>query len=1734
MKLKVTYVLLILMGMGNLSGNGQVITYPTSAEPITRGLNSSLLTVKIDFPACTGVRVRINLGAINSPGVIEYVPGSVTKTAGTSALSIVEADITDLSNPEFLIGNTANGQTITFTIKRKANCGTASSTKDNIIVTSSGSCSATENVPNNNNYNLLSPALTFVPPPLMVNTQVGNTYSRSFSVTNGGLGCVDTLGLWIVYSPGGLQLNSVSIGATILTPSYTNPGGDSTYFKISGPVLGAGNLFCNNGSAITFTENFTVLRCDATTNYNVLWYAHDGTACQLLTSSGNLSMTNNPPLLTATLPSQNHNYCFRGESVLQKIRITNSGSGPATDIALSVRGGVPSSHESYTYPDTSLPWTVRNGAGDSIGVIRNFTVITSSFPSRTFYKADCSTTVTPSEVKGVGNANLIIQPGTFVTVDVYYKAQNLSCAYYQNCFADAVSFASVNTSLEYKNSCRTASYTEQYKNFFNRSYAYFRQTLEMPTDIEAGKPFELAINASVFRTVNKMDGTGKTFLAIAVGSTGIAPAASSVNIGSTNFPMTLNATNDTILIGALTQNINFDNSEIRVPLVASCGTGGIKTLHVSMRDQYTACAPVFPLGCKSVSTNLHCPASCSRGGATPVNFSLKRINYGLPDNDNNHIADASGVIDLTKIADHRSVNGDTLQGTWHIKITPNTEITDPNRGLPFQYVYIDFDLGANAGSQAVATLNALPAASIEIYPNSNPLAMPVTCMVSPTIVGTGGRYAHYQIGASCRGGAFAGNDSIVVKAKYTVNYYNSFRYSGNLSNSPTTFVTKNEVYSSYTATAINQIAPVTGQFYTCDHYNDYNQISGIQLSPYIAPSQAINGCSNSLTANFRSYTRSQEAPNVFPNELRTFGWLDTMRITLPPGVVYRPNSGRFNALRYNSANVGSMTATIQASTTGVVITQSGNILTVANIKTVYTTYGGPIVPPDEQEDIRFYFSVDPTCDATDGTYSNNLWISSVGNVLNTPLNHRYPTAGTGYTNGWIYTAPIPNISGGGTVTSPDGLGTWNIVLQNQSNTVPAANSYLYISPKNGFTNIVVREGVTAILPDANGFYRLANIGANSTRNLTITARTTTCDTDSMAVNYGWGCNDYPSSFVVQSCTKSVWLKMNNYPSEIQLTVEKQPQTPTIDFCATDYVEFSINSAGGGFADNPRFLITPPTGANIIAAQIEYPFGSGAWQTVTPAITAGVYTYRIEDHSGVQALWGTRGLPGVIDNPDPHNRKAKIRITYNTTCGFINNSQFMVQQQAERPCGSPLSATQGYNNSVRTNAISLTGVSSTGGAASFSVTHSASVLRCGDYSIAGSVYTLGAGTAAGDTIIVTIPYGLHYVAGSFAATTSPAITLTASSPVSASGGTKILKMVVPPGIASGVAIGYQFSLTPEKVVGGCGTLQVTSEYIRAGVPYSCAAPNYTCAAGSQSIIGTDMHPVTVEKGQVRVTNLQPVPGHSSWMPGITVPVLVTLANQAATAEPAGTTVEFYCEGIATPFQSASFPSAIPAGSAAQASINVNISGSCLTGYSLRAVVRPAASATQCVCDSSGVMALVILPVSFESFTGKSMACDVLLNWKVGIPEKVSYYIIEYSEKGRDFAESGRVKTETGQTDYSFKHNNPSNATYYRIKAVDYDGRTYQSNVITVNNTNCNNKQVAVYPNPAASFLTVELTGYNGNVSGSLYSTQGQIVQKLTLRNGKNAINITGILNGVYNLVVWDATGNYNTQKIRVLR
>ncbi len=85
--------------------------YPSAAQQLTRGLDTSLLTVEVNFlSACSNDTAIIYL----APGVT-YISGSVTKIAGSSGISI--SDIAGSSGtPKFLISGVSAAGNIRFTI----------------------------------------------------------------------------------------------------------------------------------------------------------------------------------------------------------------------------------------------------------------------------------------------------------------------------------------------------------------------------------------------------------------------------------------------------------------------------------------------------------------------------------------------------------------------------------------------------------------------------------------------------------------------------------------------------------------------------------------------------------------------------------------------------------------------------------------------------------------------------------------------------------------------------------------------------------------------------------------------------------------------------------------------------------------------------------------------------------------------------------------------------------------------------------------------------------------------------------------------------------------------------------------------------------------------------------------------------------------------------------------------------------------------------------------------------------------------------------------------------------------------------------------------------------------------------------------------------------------------------------------------------------------------------------
>jgi Secretion system C-terminal sorting domain len=1730
------FLLVLTLLVSILSVNAQLIRYPSSAAAITRGLDSTTLTVRIDFPAgCTNPLVTVNLGATNTPGIVQYIPGSLAVVNGTGlaitspGYTITQSNISNLSSPVFAVSpNPTAGTFITFTIKRRANCGTAGATKDVVIV--AGGCNFTEADASVNTYNLLAPALTIVPSAALINVNVGATYNRTISVTNGGNGCLDTLGFWVTYpTAGSLQLNSLRIGATTLTPVFQNA--DSAYYKVTGTFFGADNLLCN-GETVVFTENITVLKCNATTNYGAAWYEHiSTTACQAPTTTVGIIMSSELPSLSASmalLPAVYLNYCLKAdEQKTQIIKIKNTGAGTATNIDVIFTAG------GSVYFDTTLVWNVRNNAGTIIGTVSNFRDPYSGIP---FYNASCVVNnAIQASYRGTLSASAIIPGNDSITIEIPTKVTNLTCPA-NNC-AQTNGF-NISAALFYKSQCATSNFIfpATYIAPGGGSTGFGTTAITAPLNVNGFIPnntFTLDLNYSYYN-YNNLDGTGITYLAIPLAGTSMKPNGTAT-LGVPSYPMTF--VNDTLFI-QLQQFAYQLGYFMSIPLIADCGFlppigsgGGEKTLDILGFNKYAGCGDFQKIYCGSKKVVIHCPSgpgTCPTGGATPVSFSFNRISLGLPDNNSDNIPDPTGSLNMALIKVDRSVNGDTLQGKWNIVIRPNVAVSDPNFGANIPYVYIDADIrGAGADPLAVGYLTALPNAQVTIYPAGGGAA--INCTVSPTIL-LAGSFAHYEMGTACRGGFWQANDSIVVKANYTINAYNGYKTFGSVPVNQAgsyEFKTKNEVYSAYTQKLTQQTAPIAGQTYTCDHYDEINTVSFISFGGGISGS--LDGCSGLFSGQSGQSIRNSEASGVFPYEYRNFYVPKKYRVTVMPGAKIVPTSAYF-------IDAGNPISPAN-------ITQIGDTVEFNNLQIFYTPYGGSIVPPNGGTNaIQVYYKVKADCATTTGLYYGDMVVTGAGNGVNTPaLPTPWVSNVSASAYAYDYKAPQPVISSNGTVFSTDGTASWNVVVQNQSNTTAADFSWFYITP-NGLTNIVVKEGATVITP-VSSVYQLGSLAAASSRTFTVTGKINSCSKDSMIVNYGTTCDVYPTAAEIissRNCNRSTTLILDNYPSQIQLIVAKQPVLPgnTVPLCTVNTAEFVINSALGGFVDNPQFLVAPPTGAIITGAQIEYPLGSGNLQTIAPFTTTPFYTYRVEDHPALTAAWGTRGLPGTIENPLPAGRQAKLIVSFTTDCNFTSGSRLQVRQQGSRPCGTLIPTALGYNNIIRTEPISILGA---GGTGSFPIltTLTPTIVGCNTATVGGSLIPLLVNSTASDTVVINLPEGIIYQTGSF--TTTSGLTIVAGYPQVLAGIGTIIKLKVPAAVAVGVNLTYQFNIKT-TATSGCGNFAILQEVERSFAPLLCNG--IACPNASKAIIGSDVKGLVIDKftlGGLSLTNL--TPGGLNLSAGQTASLRLSLKNESATLViPANSLqVQFYCGSnasfgspIGTPkvFNSA----AIATGAAAFADFSVFLpSPACANnvGQCVWAVITP--SASNCTCDEVATSICPLLPIDFENFTAKPVSNFAQLNWKVSNDFTAKHYEVEHSIDGRTYKKLATIPS-TNAGAYSYLHTTPSVNNFYRIKALDIYGVTNYSVYRQVNFSK-GSDGITVYPNPSEGTNKVAnvkfpLSLYHKAAQVLIYAADGKMVLNTNIKSLEQVeqFNIANLANGVYNIIVKSESDTYNTKLI----
>jgi len=175
----------------------------------------------------------------------------------------------------------------------------------------------------------------------------------------------------------------------------------------------------------------------------------------------------------------------------------------------------------------------------------------------------------------------------------------------------------------------------------------------------------------------------------------------------------------------------------------------------------------------------------------------------------------------------------------------------------------------------------------------------------------------------------------------------------------------------------------------------------------------------------------------------------------------------------------------------------------------------------------------------------------------------------------------------------------------------------------------------------------------------------------------------------------------------------------------------------------------------------------------------------------------------------------------------------------------------------------------------------------------------------------------------------------------------------------------------------------------------------------------------------------------------------------------------------------------------------------------------------------------LPVKFSSFDAKVASTGTNLVWNVATEENVAAYEVEKSNDGREFSTIGSVVAKN-EPSYSFVDSKSSAAvSYYRVKAVDVDGKLTYSAILTVKGGRAA-ITLKAFPMPAISNLTLQHEAASMESMITISSAEGRTVQSVVPAKGaqQTTLNVSSLKAGVY--VIRYKNGSDLTETIKIVK
>jgi len=1285
----------------------------------------NMITISTQLPysiTVCGASQNVNIAIVNpSPFNLSNItlrfsmPAGLIYNAG-SVMGANELNITNLSQPIFSLPTMQSQTTQNITLSIKADC-------QLIDFISQGNLVEIEtrvNYTTNNNITTFDKSINylyFVKQPnlsiISISNQtysgnIGDIFNRCITITNGGFGELSQFTLTHTHG-NGIKVNSVSIG------TWSSSGTTETVNMSSAQFANIGNLntFFENAEVITICETIEILNCVSVfSNYEVKWGC-EGQICQSSMSTANVIFPNFTPNLVVT-HTANHNFCLGSTNPNQpQIRIINNGQGDAYEVFLDIFQTTGTAYNTGIRSNIDpASFTLQLNASTPI-------IIT---PTQIF-NTSSHYCLTPSP-KGRVYLNIpVINAGD--TVIIRWN--------YYNCCSDACggtrTLAGWAYQGTYKSICENSYVIPNTTGYsYRQLYGDLANNLSPPY-ISTGETKNFSFVFSSY--ANNYPNTTGRYWKIVVTLPPCLVYAGNFVIERYDGGVFWNPTSVNVVGNTLTAIFNGNppwslyQAIIKFNLTANClNIGCIEGDNlISIKSYYApsgTCPCEVNVSCLDIKVGVVCPIVCE--GLNNKGFDTYRSSYGLPDNNNDGLADAPpAVLNFTKIRTDRAMFGDTV--TTIFKSIIKTSTNNPN----WNYFYASSSI---SNGNRLGFIDGL----LEIHQKTTGIVF--TCNINNANITNSGSTRKFSfdlspvtltaLGFLPSGFNLNNDDSISYRVRYKV-----------ISNPGGTVIDcyiKNEIYVS------NVVNPSAQNRFTCNNYEGRFSIVGYYYTNWGPNSFNINTC-NTVTISQNYYLsigpccQNYAGGNLFPYEYRNWAHPYILKAVVPSG--YEFISAQFNQVR--------TAGTISTSTSAwIPITPLNPLSDTLEfiVEPYFETFGGTLPLSDDGFHGTIQVTLAPTCNVLTNVASPVIYLwdfKTTDYLLNSNTANN-----SNVSNHDVITYQGPDIflqSNLPSVLAFNNTVSWEISLSNTTN-INAMNTWFAGNQTTGVTILEVLDlDNNIIITPIGNIYQINILAANTTRKFRIKATYSSCHPSQMMVYAGWNCNaGYPQTINDYPCTAKKLL-LSLAPQIPNLIANITSPITTVDLCdTTSYLVEGIN-VQLGTAYNLKLKVILPAGVTIIPGSsfLSYPHGSPFVNISNPVNIGG--TQWMWDISAINTQIGADGLRGILDT---NYNNVKITFLVITDCNYTSGSVIGFNFHGQSHCG--------YNTGQEISMSSELAI--TGATEPYLTTidiNTSYVSPCADNNTVLQVKVINNGplfVGNTDSIVIKLPVGIFWSPNSF--------------------------------------------------------------------------------------------------------------------------------------------------------------------------------------------------------------------------------------------------------------------------------------------------------------------------------------------------------------------------------------------------